>query len=51
MVVPSPNMCERMRGALDFGTMPVELAVVLGAVERRDALDMAEENAGEPKPD
>jgi hypothetical protein len=43
-------MWERMRGILDFGAMPVEVAVGRATAERRDPLDTAEENAGEAKP-
>ena len=50
-VVPSPNMCERMRGILDLGATPVEVEMGRATAERRDALDTAEENAGKPKPD
>lgn len=48
-VAPSPNMWERMRGILDFGATPVEVAVGRATAERREPLDTAEENAGEAK--
>jgi hypothetical protein len=35
---------------LNFGAMPVEVAVGRATAERRDPLDIAEENAGEAKP-